>query len=305
MSKKRSYKLLLVADGTSKIRGLQLSRLKLTFIATFFLLLIGSSVYVASNMFARSITQHATAELLNENHELNIHLVRLTERLSDVDTQLDQLANSDDQLRLLVDMPKIDQDVREVGIGGVIQPDVINDDQNVRKLIFDIDKIEREIRLQRSSFIDISRQMNEQQDLIAHTPSIRPIEGGFCSSTFGYRNDPFNNRRKHHNGVDFSVERGTPVLASADGKVVFSKRTPGLGNLIVVDHDYDVNTAYGHLSKINVSKGQLVKRGQKIGEVGNTGRSTAPHLHYEVRKERKPVDPMDYIFQNYASLPDK
>ncbi len=305
MIKKRYYQLLFTANGTTWKRNLKFSRFRIAILSMFILVLTGSIIYLSSHLIATGMTHQAMTEVMTENRELHSNISRLNERLSDVDEQLGKLADSDDQLRLLADMPQIDKDTREVGIGGAIKPNLPRNDQTVQKLIFDIDKIEREIRLQVSSFIEIERQFNEKEDLIAHTPSIRPVEGGFCSSKFGYRRDPFTHRRTYHKGMDFCVERGTPVRAPADGIVVFAKRTPGLGKLIVIDHGYDIKTAFGHLSKIQVSKGSRVGRGQKIGEVGNTGRSTAPHLHYEVRKDGKPVDPVDYLFHSYAKLPTR
>jgi murein DD-endopeptidase MepM/ murein hydrolase activator NlpD len=161
-------------------------------------------------------------------------------------------------------------------------------------------KMDREIKLQQSSFVEIKDQFESKKDLIAHTPSIRPVEGGYFSSGFGKRRDPFNGRWEIHSGLDISVGRGTPVCATADGEVVFAKRTPGLGNLVIVDHGYGFTTAYGHMSRFNVGLGARVTRGQKIGEVGNTGRSTAPHLHYQVSVMDNAVDPRDYIFEPNA-----
>ena len=247
MSEKRAYQLLLTADGTSRARGFKLTRLKLTMFGVLSLILIGSVIYLTGNIIATNMTHQAMTEVITENRDLHSHISRLTERITEVDEQLNRLAHSDDQLRLLADMPQIDEDTREVGIGGAIKPNMSVKDQTVQKLIFDIDKIEREIRLQHSSFIEIERQFNEKSDLIAHTPSIRPVEGGFCSSKFGYRSDPFNGRRTFHKGMDFSVERGTAIHAPADGIVVFAKRTPGLGNLVVIDHGYDIKTAFGHM----------------------------------------------------------
>ena len=214
------------------------------------------------------------------------------------------MAESDDQLRVLADIPKIDEDTREVGIGGILMQGIGLDDEDelVRKLIFDLDKIEREIRLQRHSFIEINRQFMDKTELLRHTPSIRPVEGGYVSSSFGRRRDPFTRRWTHHNGTDFSLERGAPIFSTADGVIVHAKRSHGLGKVVIIDHGYGFKTVYGHLSIFNVAKGTEVKRGQKIGEVGNTGRSTAPHLHYEVHMDGKAVEPMDYFFEGMADF---
>lgn len=295
---RKGFRLLWLAEGTSPVKQTTLSRRKIILLSVVFAIIAGSFVYATGYFIAGRMTAIAMSEVLDENRELRQHLNRMSERLSEVDLELSQLARDDDRLRILADIPVIDEDVREVGIGGLVSPNIGlgAEDQKVRKLIFDIDKIEREIRLQRASFLEIQRQFGEKEQLIAHTPSIRPVKGGYISSGFGRRRDPFNGRGTHHNGVDISIERGTPITATADGTVVFSKQAPGLGKLIILDHGYGFRTAYGHLDKIIAVKGQTVKRGQKIGEVGNTGRSTAPHLHYEVHVDRKAVDPIDYFF---------
>jgi murein DD-endopeptidase MepM/ murein hydrolase activator NlpD len=244
------------------------------------------------------------SDVLQENRDLHLDLDNIGERLVEINQNLDLLTNSDDQLRIHADIPRIDNEMREVGIGGALVTGIGLDDEDelVRKLVLDIDKIEREIRLQRQSFGEIERQLSEKEKLINHTPSIRPIEGGYMSSPFGQRRDPFTRQWRQHNGLDFSNERGTPVFATADGVVVHAKAMHGLGKVVVIDHGYGFKTDYGHLSVFSVAIGSRVTRGQKIGEVGNTGRSTGPHLHYEVHVDGQPVNPIDYFFEGYADL---
>ena len=299
MSKPGRFKLVLLADATAKVRTLHFSRRMLVVAAALAVLAVGGAIYGTSNILARWLTTIALANIQAENQELRHHLARFNLRLKTVNDQLKSLAVSDDQLRLLANIPRLESDVRAVGIGGNTDPalEIARGDEMVSSLLQDLDKIEREIKLQNASFQEIERQFAANSDLLVHTPSIRPVEGGYVSSGFGMRLDPFNRRRAHHNGADISVARGTPVLAPADGEVVFSKRTPGLGNLLIIDHGYGFQTAYGHLSSFTVRLGQEVTRGQKIGEVGNTGRSTAPHLHYEVYVHGRAVDPLDYFFE--------
>lgn len=285
------------------MRVFSFSRLKVISLLSIATLIIFSVVGSVSWLIAKRLTNSSMSGVVVENYELRHQLISMNQRLSDFNNQLSQLYIEDDQLRILADIPKIDQDIRQVGIGGFIAPEVsmTHDEETVRNLIFDLDKIERELKLQRASFYEIKKQFIEKADLINHTPSIRPVDSGYMSSHFGMRRDPFNGRRTHHNGLDYSAERGTPIISTANGKVVFSKRTPGLGNLVIIDHGYGFRTAYGHMNRIMVKKGQTVERWQKIGEVGSTGRSTAPHLHYEVHIDRKAVDPRDYIYDNFAA----
>ena len=137
-----------------------------------------------------------------------------------------------------------------------------------------------------------------QRDLLQATPSVRPAGGGWVSSGFGYRTDPFTGRRRLHKGLDFAAMTGTPVYAPANGIVSYAGREGGYGLIVSIDHGYGIVTRYAHNSRLNVKTGQRVKRWQKISEVGSTGRSSGPHLHYEVRVNGVPVDPENYILAN-------
>jgi len=141
----------------------------------------------------------------------------------------------------------------------------------------------------------------DQREVLASTPSIWPLRG-YLSERFGNRNDPFTGLRDFHPGIDISVPRGSKVSAPADGVVVFTGNKNGYGNIIVIDHGYGTVTRYGHLDGFNVRPGQRVKRGDVIGFSGNTGRSTAPHLHYEVWVNDQMRNPIEYIIDEYRSF---
>ena len=135
------------------------------------------------------------------------------------------------------------------------------------------------------SYIELTEKVQGNLDEILAYPAIHPVEAGneYLSSNFGYRRDPFSNKYKFHDGHDYSARIGTPVYTTANGRVKKSKYWGSFGNYIEIDHGNGYVTMYGHLSTRNVKSGDKVFRGQKIGEVGNTGRSTAPHLHYEIQ----------------------
>lgn len=135
-----------------------------------------------------------------------------------------------------------------------------------------------------------------QTAVMAATPSLLPING-WISSSFGYRRHPYDGSYRFHAGVDIAADNGTPVRAPAAGTVLFSGGRSGYGKVVVIDHGYGIRTLFGHGSKLYVNAGERVKRGQKIAEVGNTGRSTGPHLHYEVRKNGQPVNPAAFFSQ--------
>ncbi len=140
-----------------------------------------------------------------------------------------------------------------------------------------------------------------QREMLASTPSVWPVRG-YLSAAFGNRVDPFTGQPDFHPGLDISTPRGTKIVAPADGVVVFAGQKNGYGNAMVIDHGYGIMTRYGHLDGFEVRPGQRVRRGDVIGFVGNTGRSTAPHLHYEVWVNDQARNPIQYILDEYRSF---
>ncbi len=153
------------------------------------------------------------------------------------------------------------------------------------------------IRLEEVYQQDIIKEIVAQRDNLTRIPSIWPTKGRYTSK-FGYRKHPISHRVQFHKGIDLATRIGTPVRAPASGVVSFADWFSSYGKTIDIDHGNGLSTRYGHLSKIFVKKGQKVTRGEIIGAVGNTGRSVAPHLHYEVHKNNRPVNPMYYIMSN-------
>ena len=165
-------------------------------------------------------------------------------------------------------------------------------------LELDVEKLSREVNLELNSYSSIYEKVQEDIQRISMIPSIRPVEEGYLNSTFGYRIDPIDNVKRFHQGQDITVETGTPIYAPADGIVKRAYYAGGFGNHIKLQHGAGYTTLFAHLSKIKVKHGQKVKRGDIIGLTGNTGRSTAPHLHYEIHHNGKPRNPLDYFFSD-------
>jgi murein DD-endopeptidase MepM/ murein hydrolase activator NlpD len=157
-----------------------------------------------------------------------------------------------------------------------------------------IDGAVSETLIREQGVLELYNSLSERQNLLSATPSIKPARGWFTSK-FGYRISPFTGRPVMHNGLDIAASPGAPVFAPADGIVSYAGYDPGYGKLVSIDHGYGVITRYGHLSQISVEVGQRVKRRELVAAVGNTGRSTGPHLHYEVRVNNIPVDPINYV----------
>ena len=165
-----------------------------------------------------------------------------------------------------------------------------------------IEILTKQIVIQSKSLDEIERLASEKEKLMAAIPSIMPIKQSDLTrmaSGFGYRTDPFNKSRKMHSGMDFTAPRNTPVYAASDGKIVRAdSRSTGYGKHIRIDHGFGYVTLYAHLNKYNVKRGQNVKKGDVIGFVGSTGRSQAPHLHYEVQIDKKRVNPINFYLGN-------
>ncbi len=245
-----------------------------------------------------------TSVLVNENQLLRNQLSTIAGRLGELDKRLASLNERGNELRSVVDLPKIDEDVWKVGVGGVderIDYSATADVNNLlNRLQSTANKAEREIQLQSQNYIDVQKQYDSRKVQFAHLPSIKPIDGFFTSS-FGWRLHPILDVYKEHEGQDIGCDPGTRVHATADGVVDFAGPAhDGLGIKVEVDHGYGYKTIYGHLSKVLVKEGKRVKRGDLIALSGNTGLSTAPHLHYEVRLNGVPRDPKTYFLEDYS-----
>ena len=164
----------------------------------------------------------------------------------------------------------------------------------VRLMHKSLDDLDKEISVQTIEKAELIEFFNQQKSLLAHTPSRWPTRG-WISSRFGQRTSPFTNEREFHKGLDISTSKDSAILAPADGVVTSVRWDHGYGRIISINHDHGLITKYAHLEKALVKKGQYVKRGEKIALVGATGRTTGPHLHYEVHLNGAPVNPLRYI----------
>ena len=218
---------------------------------------------------------------------------------------VDSLSNYFYKKRLHAGMPEIDRDIRSLGIGGYSLEDKLLGDnlapavmKELTDLEIDLGKLSREVNLELISYNSIYEKVKKNIKRIQNIPSIRPVDGGYLNSSFGYRKDPIDGMRRFHQGQDITVSTGEQVYAPADGAVKRAYYVGGFGNHIKLDHGHGYTTIFAHLSKIYVKNGDKVKRGDVIGLTGNTGRSTAPHLHYEIHYYGTPQNPLDYFFSD-------
>jgi len=247
------------------------------------------------------------SSLMKENLLLKEKLRQMGERIEELNRRISDLILSDTKLRIAVDMKPLQPDLRKGGMGGVYKDRTISllsrYDRDVSRSIENInqtlDRLLTQTELQKKSYKEIEKWLRQRAHLRDHTPSILPV-GGIITSGFGYRRDPFTHRIKMHQGIDIAGPVGTPVHATADGRVVLAGPKHGWGLVVEIDHGYGYKTVYAHLHSIKVSKGDFVKRGDIIGLRGKTGRTTGSHLHYEVRVSGVPVNPLNYILDTSA-----
>lgn len=234
-----------------------------------------------------------------KNSELENQLALTSEKMDLLNHRVQNLAESGNDLRANAHLPLLDSGTLQMGIGGAL-PYQENIKTGAEELLAMLEQLDRQISLQENSLLQVRDKLATQEKYLRSVPSIKPVGIGAISSLFGRRRDPFTGQWEPHLGVDFCAPTGTPIYSTADGKIVNTSRQPGFGKALVIDHGNGYRTLYAHMHKFYVKKGQTVKRGDPIGEIGNTGRSTGPHLHYEVIKDNNHQDPLDFMFDGYA-----
>jgi len=263
------------------------------------LLLIGSSIAV----FTDAYHNVRIASLSKTNHILNQQLQNLNNKVSGIEAGMQVLERDTDAMRLKNGLSRVDADLRRVGTGGAGEE---NTELNAlpadlktqtKQITMAVEELARRMQLHQQNIAEVGDKMQKDSVAYKHIPSIRPVldRDGYVTDKYGMRIDPFIERAKHHNGVDISAEPGTEVYAPAAGRVEKAEHTytpwVGYGKHVVIDHGNGYKTLYGHLSQVMVRVGQQVDRGNIIGLVGETGRATGPHLHYEITFEGKPLNP--------------
>jgi murein DD-endopeptidase MepM/ murein hydrolase activator NlpD len=231
----------------------------------------------------------------------NASLVRKTREYEEkqglVQARLHQLEGLVTKLGVMAGLEKVLPDSALGGVGGALNIDTVSptvDPHSLEDATKTISDLESRSKHLESFFAD-------QRVLLASTPSIWPVRG-YLSASFGHRIDPFTGQRDFHSGIDISTPSGTKIVAPADGVIVSSGTKGGYGNTLIIDHGFGIVTRYGHMASFNVRAGQRIHRGDVIGFVGSTGRSTAPHLHYEVWVRDQAQNPIQFILDEYRSF---
>jgi murein DD-endopeptidase MepM/ murein hydrolase activator NlpD len=248
--------------------------------------------------------------LIRLNNQKDLQFEIMSKKLEQVSKVLDDIQQRDDNIyRTILEADPISKTVREAGFGGINRYEELEKTTNSALIVETakkLDIISKRLYIQSKSYDEVIEKAMKKEHMLAGLPAIQPISNKDLTRTasgFGWRIHPIYKIRKFHEGMDFTSPTGTDVYVTADGIVAEIERDPyrGYGNKIVVDHGFGYKTLYAHLEGFNVKLGQKVTRGDIIGYVGSTGLSTAPHLHYEVHKNGKPVNPINYYFNDLTA----
>lgn len=242
-----------------------------------------------------------------KNYELQFEL--LDKKMQQIEEVLANIEDRDNNIyRLYFEANPIPEEQRRAGFGGINRYKSLEGFNNSEMVISTtkrLDIIKKQMAIQSKSLEEIALLAKEKEKLLAAIPAIQPINNDNLTrmaSGFGWRSDPFTKARKMHRGMDFTAPKGTPIYASGDGKITRAdNNSSGFGKHIRIDHGYGYLSLYAHLSKYNVKKGQKVKRGDLIGFVGSTGRSEAPHLHYEIWKDKERINPINFYYGSLSA----
>jgi len=244
-----------------------------------------------------------------EIETMKLRYAILNKKMDEVAAVLSDIADRDNNIyRAYFNTAPIPNEQRKAGFGGVNrykELEGFNNSDLVINTSKRVDVISKELAIQSKSLDEILKLAKEKNKLLSAIPAIQPVKNEQLkriASGFGYRSDPFTKVRKMHEGMDFTASTGTPIFATGDGLVVNADNSKsGYGNHIEINHGFGYLTLYGHLSKYKCRAGQRIKRGDIIGYVGSTGRSEAPHLHYEVHKDGKVVNPINFYYGNISA----
>ncbi|WP_321392171.1 M23 family metallopeptidase [uncultured Desulfuromusa sp.] len=282
----KRFSIIVIPEGGSKVSSFHLRSGFVKFAICCSLVVVGLSAFFAYKYFNFKIDYAELQRLRVSTIEQHQTLLSLTADLKEVHQQMDDLAESEARVRQLADLESLPEDV-PVAIGGIQELEVNDDVDEIQR---QINKLQVAIELRRQSQEGVRNLLNDQVSLSRATPKGWPTKG-WLTSYFGMRKSPFTGRRVMHEGLDIAANTGTPVTATADGIVSRVKYSPDYGKMVIIDHGYGYRTIFAHNSKVLVKAGQRIKRGDVISQVGNTGRSTGSHLHYELRLNGVPIDP--------------
>ena len=304
-SKNKTFTVMIVPKSNEETYNFELSHRLVYWSGIFLITFLISAVSMVYSLRQTRAQLDSYQMLVSENRQQQEHLLFLAKQTQELSGQLAAVRDLDTSIRVMMDfdVPAAEQASflsTSLSLSGGSDPrgnSVVQSTSLAATMLRaqqTIEQIRESIPETEDSLKDLENKVQLQRAKEMATPSIRPTNGSITSG-FGYRRSPFGASREFHTGVDISAPRGTSVYATATGTVVMATYSGGYGNVIFIDHGFGFSTVYAHLSRMNVKVGQQVTKGQVIGLVGSTGRSTAPHLHYEVRINGTAVNPYTYL----------
>lgn len=306
------WTLLIVPDGDEGVRQFRVSRDVARFVFGGSLLLLAVLVTFSTGFFVQESHRQRAERLSAQNQELVAEVGQIRERLGSLQVALTDLSQKDEKFRLIAGLEPLDEEIRQAGIGGpgtqtLQSRPLYGLDPSVARVTFDasmdVDAMIRRANVLSASWTEAMDSIRIRHALLRSTPSIYPTNGYVSSGFSRSRMHPILNRARPHEGLDIAAPAGTPIRTSANGVVSFAGRRGAYGQVVEVDHGFGYKTRYAHMSKALVRRGQRIERGELIGEVGTTGLSTAPHLHYEVLVDGRAQNPALYILDSEV-IPD-
>lgn len=301
---KKFLTVMLVPSMTSKVRKYRIPQYVINALTTFLIVLTIISAFLTYDYFSAKKEVAELDELRKETVAQRLQINTFASNIINLEKEMLRLQKFDRKLRLMTDLNRdyYNFDEQAFGVGGPDGRQLTNlsealemkQEELTREMEKDLKHLSTDLANQEESFCELCNFLEDQRSLLISTPSIWPVKG-WVTSGFGYRRDPFTGRKTMHDGIDVAARMNTPIVAPADGLVTYVGVDRGFGKVMIIDHGYGFSTRYGHNARINVKTGQKVKRGQIVSYLGSTGRSTGPHLHYEVRRNGVPENPQNYI----------
>ena len=297
-----------MSNSGSSMRQVLISRSTLAVAGCILMTIILLSGYVLMDylQLKKTFINSTTLErkIADQDEEIKTQRHQIQSFATEINSLKDQIVELNEfekKIRIIANIEKSPEDEGLFGIGGSIPEDINANirvtnkhDSLLREMHDQVGDLDIAFSNQQKGLGDLLNGLEAKRNLLLCTPAIRPAKG-WITSKFGYRESPFTGRREFHKALDIANRQGTDILATADGTVISARKKGMLGKTIVIDHGYGMVTRYAHLHGFLVKKGASVKRGEVIGKMGNTGRSTGPHVHYEVRLNGIPVNPGKYI----------
>ena len=297
----RQTTLVIIPENTSRVRQFKFSRAFIVFATCLIVLSVTTLSVIVYDYCKLKRSLPSMHSLEREVAGQRAQIQAFAKKIGDLKSNIIALHEFEKKIRVIANVERPDDQDGVFGIGGSMPGDLdaslsLTEKHNslLRQMHDQVEHLQEASAFQKEAFEELNKYLQSQKSLLASTPAIWPTTG-WMSSTFGYRISPFTGLKEFHRGIDIATRMGTPIIAPADGTVTSTRTNGGLGKCLVIKHGHGMVTRYGHLEEYLVKRGTRVKRGDKIALVGNTGRSTAPHLHYEVHLNGIAVNPAKYI----------